>query len=654
MKHFPLVVLLIVTIGWGFGSSLHAQKEKPEDFGIKSKKALKAFQNGNAQTKFRDYFAAINLYKEAVEIEPTFGEAWLQMGASYFALRQYAQSYAALEQARDHLHTPNSVVYYYLGESALFQDKFNEALENYDQFLERKQPVPKRYRDTALKNREKAKMGVEALRNAITFKPVNLGRNINTQFSEYLPYLTADGQTIFYTARRPGSTGGFNREYRDYTEDFFFSTMKDGEWGPSQNLGAPVNTEMNEGAASFSPDGQYVFFTACSRKDGYGNCDIYVSKLDGDKWLEPRNLGPIINTPDWESQPCISNDGRTLYFSSNRPGGLGGYDIWYSTLEKGRWTEPQNLGAPINTEGTEVAPFLHADGMTLYFSSDKHPGYGKLDLFISKNTGEGWTTPANLGYPLNSSAVEGNIYITSDGTRGFINSSRDDPNGKSDIYMFELDERIRPNFTTYVRGVVTDVKTGDPLYARVTFINIETRDTIRSVRTNKSSGKFLLTLPMDQDYAAYVDRPGYLFASRFFSLKNINSEETPYYDVDITLDPLQVGIEVVMSAIFYETDKYDLLDRSKTELENLVQFMKQNSAVRIEIGGHTDDVGSDAYNLKLSQNRAGEVRKYLISRGISSARIDAKGYGETQPVTSETSEEGRARNRRTVCRIVGT
>ena len=225
--------------------------------------------------------------------------------------------------------------------------------------------------------------------------------------------------------------------------------------------------------------------------------------------------------------------------------------------------------------------------------------------------------------------------------------------GKNDIYSFVLDERFRPDYTTYVRGIVTDSSTGAALDATVTFINTATGDTIRNVRTNVASGRYMLTLPLDQDYVAFVDKKGFLFSSKVFSLKNVDPKTTPFFDVDIKLKPLEVGLQVVMSAIFYETNKYDLLDNSKPELEHMFSFLKLNKNVKVEIGGHTDNVGNKKDNQVLSENRAGEVRKYMIARGIPADRISSKGFGDTQPMTGNDTDAGRALNRRTVCTIVG-
>lgn len=653
MKRIPFLLLFGAFQLFWLGCAAQP-KPKPADYGIKSKKAMNLFLDGRAQENYRDYNKAIEYYEAALKLEPQFGEAYFRGGACYYVLKKYDTAGEWMDKAIPLLEKPHPIIFFYQAEARFFREKFEEALEFYNQFEAHKteRPVPKSLLKTATQHRKSAQFAAAEMKNRITFDPVNLGDNINTQFEEYLPYLTADEQTIFFTARRPGSTGGFNREYRDYTEDFFYSVLKDGEWQPAENLGPPVNTDLNEGAASFSPDGQYVFFTACHRKDGYGDCDIYVSRLDGREWSTPRNLGPLINTSGWESQPSISNDGKTLFFASNRKGGVGGQDIWYSQLEGNKWTEAVNLGKTINTNRNEMSPFLHADGKTLYFASNGHPGFGNLDLFLSKSTGDGWTTPENLGYPLNTSANEGNIFINAKGDVGYINSSREGGLGKGDLYSFELDEKIRPDFTTYVRGHVREKGSKKPLYAKVTFVNIQTGDTIRSVTTNKASGKFLLTLPLDQDYAAFVDKKGYLFASQFFSLRDIDRKRTQYFDVDIQLQPLEVGVTVVMNSIFYETNKFDLLDKSKAELEHLVGFMKLNPKVKVEIGGHTDDVGSNSDNQRLSEQRANAVRKYLLGRGVAENRVTAKGYGESKPIADNANEEGRALNRRTECRIV--
>jgi outer membrane protein OmpA-like peptidoglycan-associated protein len=651
LAHFTLTFCLLVMLA-SCKTQAQGGKPKPSDYGIKSKKALDLYEEGRMEAHdHRDYQQAIMLYREAIALEPGFGEAYFQAGACAHARQDYPLAYEFLIKAKEIIKDPNPMLYYFLGNASLSEGKYDEAAKNYDALLALNPPLSANDLKVLERNRKVSHFGAQAMKNPVKFEPENVGDNVNSIGEEYMPYLTADGQTVFFTARRPGCTGGYQAEFKDFTEDFYYSEMVDGKWQPCKNLGPPVNTDFNEGAPSFSPDGQYVFFASCGREGGYGSCDIYVSKLQGTTWSKPQNLGPLINTPAWESQPCISNDGKTLYFSSNRAGGLGSHDIWYANLVNGRWTEPKNMGAPVNSEGSEQGPFIHADDKTFYFSSDFHPGFGNYDLFISRATANGWSKPDNLGYPLNTSGAEAQIFVDSKGNQGFFASSRSGGLGKSDIYSFVLDERIRPDFTTYVRGTVSEKNTGKALDATVTFINVTSGDTIRSVKTNVASGRYMLTLPLEQDYAAFVDKKGYLFKSSLFSLKNVDPKTTPYFDVDIQLEPLSVGLEVIMSAIFYETNKFDLLDDSKPELDHMVSFLRVNKTLKVEIGGHTDNVGTDKENQVLSENRASEVRKYLISKGISGDRITSKGYGESQPMITNDTEEGRALNRRTVCRI---
>lgn len=653
MRKLPLHVMALTLLLLAMGCKAQAQggKAKPSDYGIKSKKALELYELGMEQAHNRDYQSAVLSYEEALQLEPAFGDCYFHAAASAYLLRDFKKTGRYALKAKELMKDLPPKVHLFLAEAAFAEEDYATAAGHYEEYFALKPPMSATEFKVLDQHRKSSHFGKANAGRKIAFKPENLGENVNSIGEEYLPNLTADGQTIFFTSRRPGCTGGYSAERRDFTEDFYYSEMVDGKWQPAKNLGPPVNTEHNEGAPSFSPDGQYVFFAACGLKDGYGDCDIYVARLMGNVWSKPQNLGPIVNSNRWDSQPCISNDGKTLYFSSRREGGKGAEDIWYTTLVKGAWTEPKNLGEPINTVGAELCPFIHADGKTLYFSSDEHPGYGALDLFMSRYSPTGWLPPMNLGYPLNTSSSEGNIFVSSDGEFGYINSSRDSGIGRSDIYKFELDERIRPSFTTFVRGVVSDKGSLKPLDATVTFINVTTGDTIRSVQTNSATGRYMLTLPLNQDYAAFVDKRGYLFKSSFFSLRNIDPKTTPYFDVDIQLEPLSVGLEVVMSSIFYETNKFQLLDESKPELQHLLHFLKVNKTLKVEIGGHTDNVGSDADNLLLSKNRAAEVRKYLVSQGIAEDRITSNGYGEGKPIADNNTEEGRALNRRTVCRI---
>lgn len=648
-------LLLLLLLPLLYSGCATAQKLKPSDVGIKSSKALNLYELGLQQEQWRDYKKAAGFFEEAVLIEPGFGKAMFHAGGCYYSLKKYDEAYKWLMKALDSYGSlpVDNILYLYLGESAFALNHFEEAVAHLSTFVKSPGTAKPEWIATAQRHLKNAEFGITAMKNPVPYKPENLGPEVNTQFDEYLPYLTADGQTLFFTGRRPECIGGFNPEFQTYGEDFFFLNRKDGQWKNIQNLGPPVNTDLNEGASCFSPDGQWVYFTACNRSEGFGSCDIYVAKLNGTTWSKPTNLGSNINSDAWESQPCISSDGKTLFFCSSKKGGKGGIDIWYSENINGKWTTAKPIAGPINTPGNEYAPFLHADDHTLYFASDEHPGMGGQDLFISRldETGN-WESPVNLGYPINSSADETNIFITTEGTTAYVNYiGRIDGLGSYDLYSFEMPKQFRPAFTTYVRGFVTDSSNDKPLSANIQFVDIESGDTVRMVTSNIANGRYLLNLPVGRDYAAFVDAKGFLFASRSFSLKNLGKQA--YFDLDIRLQPIQVGQSIVLNNIFYETGKFNLLPSSEAELHHLVTFLKQNSKIKVEIGSHTDNVGTDQSNLLLSQNRCDEVRKYLISKGIDPTRISAMGYGETKPVASNDTEVGRSKNRRTEFKIVG-
>lgn len=642
-----LLLALLISLA---GFSLFAQKPKPSDFGIKSKKSLAYYLEGKQQAQWRDWYKSMEAYRAAIELEPDFAHAHFELGVSTLVKTEYEEALEHLERAYELRPTEFPPIAFYLGEAYFFNAKYEEAAEMYVQFLNvgraRKQQL-----EIAKRRLRKAGFASEAIKRPVAFDPINLGSKINTDRDEYLPYLTADDQMLLFTSRRPESMGGFNPRLKDYSEDFYFCKWEDGEWTAASNLGPPINTSENEGASFLTPDGKTIYFTACNREGGMGSCDIYVSYQDGDTWSEPENLGPMINTRGWESQACLSHDGNTLYFSSSRPGGRGGRDLWFSKRVNGKWIAAENMGNVINSQGNEDAPFLHADGISLYFSSDFHPGFGSKDLFVSYQKDDGdWTSPENLGYPLNTVSEESNIFVSANGKRGFINSYREGGLGRSDIYEFTLDERIRPKVATFLRGVTRDSITHTPVQALIRLVDVESGDTVRQVLSGRSDGKFLMSLPLDKQYAAFVEAKGYLFTSKSFYLKQV--VEDTYFDLVIDLIPIRKGVEVVLRNIFFESSKYELQETSEAELQFLFHYLETNPSIRIEIQGHTDNVGGESENLRLSQNRADAVREHLISKGIPASRIEANGYGETQSVASNDTEEGRARNRRTQFKIV--
>ena len=434
------------------------------------------------------------------------------------------------------------------------------------------------------------------------------------------------------------------------------SKKVDGKWQKRSNVGPPINTPANEGAQCISPDGQFLFYTLCNSPSGMGRCDIYFSFKEGNKWSTPKNVGPPINSKYWDSQPSLSSDGNTLYFVSNRPGGKGEKDIWSSTLTKeGYWGAPVNLGDSINTEYSDMSPFIHPDNKTLYFASEGHPGMGKHDIFYARMKKDGtFGKPVNIGYPINTSSDEFSLIVNSKGNLAYYASSnRKEGFGNLDLYSFDLYEKARPTLVTYVKGKVFDVDTKKMLDAKLELLDLETSKVVTEIYSNAITGEYLVCLPANKNYAFNASRNGYLFYSENFSLINRKNPEEPFL-MDIPLKPIKTGEKVVLKNIFFETGKYNLKDESRSELNKLGDFLIKNPKVKIEVSGHTDNVGDQKMNQTLSLNRAKSVYDFLITNGIAAERLTYKGFGETQPVDSNDAEKGRAANRRTEFKVIST
>ncbi|MHA4809318.1 OmpA family protein [Flavitalea flava] len=599
-------------------------------------KALELAQND-------DFKGGIEALKQAIRIDPAFEDAYLSLGGMYQLRKNYPEALVNFEKAKaiDSLYfldfnLPYSIILAGLGE-------FEKALQAINVFL-----TDSRLNETSRKSGEYRKACYRfALDYAQThkatdykFEPQNMGDSINSEVSEYYPTVTIDGNNLIYT-----------RRVKHINEDFYESDRVNGHWSRSFSLPGNINTNENEGAQNISQDGQWLIFTGCNFPDGFGSCDLYISYLTPDGWSTPENLGDSINTEFWESAPSLSPDKRDLYFVSNRPGGYGGNDIYVSHRKlNGRWTEPENLGPVINTSGNDATPFIHADNQSLYFTSDGHPGYGMEDLFVTRKGLKGvWSKPENLGYPINTIESEGSLVIAADGRTAYYASDRADSRGGLDLYSFELRKDIRPAQTLWVKGKVFDRSNKKGLPSSVELTDLSTKETISKLQTDET-GNYLITLPKGKDYAFNVNRKGYLFFSENFPLSGQQNDTT--YTIDIPLQPIEANATVVLKNIFYDLNKFELKSESQVELNEVVQLMKDNPTLKIQINGHTDNTGKSADNISLSENRAKAVTAYLISKGIASARLSYKGWGDTQPIKENASPEGRAQNRRTEMKVV--
>ncbi|TKC10062.1 hypothetical protein FA048_07585 [Pedobacter polaris] len=602
-----------------------------------NKKAQESFEDAQQYLRQNIYDDGIKHLDEAIRLDPKFQMAYIQLGDIYRRLKTYLKAKENYRKAVSSAPTIEPRIYYVLGESELLSGDYINAKSNFLFFQQKYTGNDGDFIHRTKKYILDCDFAITAIKSPTKYEPINMGFYINSPNRDYFPALTADGQTIIFTRVVDGN------------EDFFISTKENNEWHKAQSLSNKINTpNYNEGAQSISPDGKYLFFTGCNRPDGLGRCDIYVSRKEGNEWGKTINLGRAINSEFWESQPSISPDGSTLYFVSNRPGGIGGYDIWKSTLtNEGQWTAPINLGPEINTIYDENTPFIHADGKTLYFSSSGWPGFGDKDIFYSR-IGEGgkFTTPINLGYPINTYNEEIGLIVTADGTEGLFSSNMKDGGfGDLDVYHFKLPEKVKPLQVTYVKGIVRDKDTKELLEANVLVIDLKTNNPVFNDYTSKETGDFMAVMPIGSQYCFNVDADGYLFNSQHFELEKIEGNKP--FEFEILLEKIKVGSNVTLQNIFFDTNKYELLPSSMVELNILTELLKNNQNVAIEIQGHTDNVGDVKLNDKLSENRAKAVYDFLIGNGIEKKRLSYKGYGATKPQADNITEEGRKQNRRT-------
>ena len=647
MKQIKLIILIAGFLPLSFFSNIHGQT----GLSTSSRKAIKAYESAEMAFRFEEYWKAEQLLKEAVDADTSFFEAFILLGELYEQTKADTSAIDAYRRAVELAPDKYPAAFFYLASLEVSNGMYDHALEHYEAYLSY-QGTQEKNRKIAEKNVLNSRFAIEAMKNPVPFAPVNLGSNINTEANEYFPCLTADNQTLLFTRLVKDPTSFTGRQ-----EDFYTSNWSGNKWQPATNIGPPINTVYNEGAPTLSADGNILIFTACESvngygpgRSGYGRCDLFISERIGTNWSVPRNMERPVNTRYWESQPAVSSDGRSLYFVSNRDGH---YDIYVSVMDDdGNWTEPEKLGNNINTDGYEGSVFIHPDNQTLYFSSDGHVGMGGLDIFMSRRDTAGeWGPPVNLGYPINTHRDENSILVSADGMLAMFASDREEGFGGLDLYAFDLYEEARPQFVTYLKGVVFDEKTGEKLHARFELTDLMDGEVAARSFSNVGSGEFLVSLPTDRDYALTVSKDGYLFFSENFSLSGVHMTTDPYLK-DIPLKPIQAGETVVLRNIFFETDKYDLKESSLVELRKILDFMNHNSGIRMEIGGHTDNVGTDEYNIQLSQNRAKAVHDNLISAGIKPERIVYKGYGASYPIDTNESEEGRANNRRTEFKVI--
>lgn len=621
-----------------------------QSYTTKNKKAIKAYEQGITMLRSRDFDNGLAMMEKAVILDPAFIEARLRLAKEYRMFRRddlIKEHLKAIVELRPS-ESRYATVYHDLAKLYLKEGDYNNA-EPLLKTISLLASINPRLKEFAVHELDRIAFVQEQMANPLDVKPRKMGSEINYFQFNSNPVLTADRKTMIYSVK--SGRGKYANE------DIVVAINENSKWQAPKSISENINNEhTGEGFASISGDGKTMVFAAADRKDCLGRVDLYISFRVGDTWSEPINMGPKVNSEAWDSEPSISADGRTIYFSSDRKGGLGQRDIYKTTMdENGIWGAVQNVGGFINTNKSEVTPVIHADGRTLLYASDGGLGFGGYDIFYSTfDDKSGWAKGKNIGYPLNTAENEGALFITSDYEKGYFEKyfkPSESQGAYSFIYEFDVPDALKINKAcTYANGSVRDILTRQAVKATVEIINLRTKEREQLVTSDSISGKYLAVLREGQEYGVYVSANGYLFHSENFDYTDISNSNP--VALDIELIPLSEKKEIELPNIFFETGKYALKEKSFVELDRVVDLMMRNESIAVEIGGHTDNVGSSSSNVELSTNRALSVKKYLVSKGVGEDRVKTKGYGSTKPKYDNNTDIGRAKNRRIELKVI--
>lgn len=600
-----------------------------------NKKAVSAYEKGIEALKNRNLEMAFSEFEEAIEKDKLFAEPYFQLGRLYEQSRQFGNAILNYEKAVNAQEKTgvSEIAAQQVGQLYLKKGEYKLALV----FLEKGLPAvaalkQKRY----LARMESCKFALAEMDKPLIINPLELPKTVNKFDSQYFPVFTADRETMIFTGNQ------------DSEENLYSASVKDNVWTEPVSISDKINTKENEGTATISADGRTLVFTSCGGRKSLGSCDLYISYKQGDSWTSPQNLGTNINSPEWDSQPSLSADGRTLYFVSDRKGSLGQRDIWVSKLDSANaWSKAINLGMPINTPEDDLSPFIHANGKTLFFSSEGHVGMGGLDLYFSENQEGKWKNPENLGYPMNTFEDQVALFITSDGKKAYysLERSQDDKYRRAKIVAIDVPEILQAKFkaTSFLKGTIYDAQTKQKLQADIELIDLKNNEMLGKISSDAQTGTYTTVLTGGGTYGVFVSKKGYFFKSLNFDFTDkIGSDKI----LDIALEPIKKEAKEILNNIFFDTAKWDLKPESTVELDKLVALLKENPTLPIEISGHTDDIGKDTDNLILSQKRAKSVLDYLVLKGVNPLKIKSEGYGKTHPFVANNSEENRRLNRR--------
>ncbi|WP_109830868.1 OmpA family protein [Reichenbachiella versicolor] len=605
--------------------NINVVKAQYTEYHSADKKALKYYNEARVFLKRAQFSEATPLLQKAISRDPMFIEVWLALGSMYSRVGNDSLTMQSFLKAVDidPDYIKSRYAYYTIGELYF---KYGDYVlsKNYLLHYLRTEHGDRVRKRAARDKIASCNFAIQAKNQPFDYQMTKLPDFANEFQMEYFAEFSVDMNKLYFT-RRVGSNTLDD-------EDIFYSQKTEFGWSKPESISPSINTEENEGASSISADGRTIVFTSCNTRKGYGSCDLYISNKVGDEWSKPRNMGKEINSPAWDAQPALSADGRTIYFVSNRTGGLGNKDIWASIKDKnGYWTQAFNLGNRINTKRDEIAPFIHANGETIYFSSEGHETMGGLDFFTAELEKDSiWSFPRNLGYPLNDSNDQVSLTIASDGSTGIIAIEKEEDNKlHSSLYSIQLPETFRvKNRSNFLTGMVIDAETKLSIEASIKIYKLDDKRFYSELKSDKVSGEYTMVLTEGNKYGVYVTSPGYIFHDFKFELEDLNSFDNKI--LNIQLQPIREGAKAILGNIFFDHDSFEIKRESMSELREVYWFLRKNPEVIVEISGHTDASGNSAYNEKLSMNRAQTIFDFLVSKRIPPHQLAYKGYGSKQ------------------------
>ncbi|WP_075349476.1 OmpA family protein [Algoriphagus marinus] len=621
-----------------------------QSYSIIDSKAIKFYKEGEELTLSRRYDEAIQKYQDAIEREGSFLEAYLKQAQLLITQGKLEEAEKVALAGKSRLNGKNATQKHTADFGWLFsnlylnQGKFAKA---YQTFMEVDPILEDSFKSSMYYVEMKAKMEFlqTQIGNTRIIEKEMLSNPLNEFKLQYFPVLTADGEQILFTKR----DGTQNTD----KEDIYMSFLSpEGKWTKPSSISQTINSIYNEGTCSVTADGNVLIYTSCDSPDTEGSCDLYIAYKKNGMWQSPKNMGKKVNSRSWDSQPSLSADGRILFFSSNRKGGFGGNDIWYSILQKdGSWAEAKNLGNVINTPKDEISPFMFFNNEILFFASNGHDGFGGMDILLSRVEDGEFTKPENLGLPINDQLDQVALFITAQKDYAYFTelTSEEGEKDRSLLYRFKFPKEIYLGENlTVTEGKVFNSKTGEPIEATLSLVSLTNDSTLYQFRSDGKTGDFTMLYPDKAISGLYVEKQG--FIPKIFNVERDKLQNVK--DLKIELVPVAKGEEFVFENVFFEFDKYDLKNESISSLKRLLKFLTENPNVNILIVGHTDNIGRQSYNLQLSLQRAQSVKNYLVGEGLHPARIMVEGKGDVEPMVPNTSLENQALNRRITIKVL--